>query len=452
MIRYLLVVLLCGLAVAPLAQPVAVPPDLLGRWAGASVENGTPRLLELEFSLDADLSLRTDLTLPYNGYDRFAYDFTYTPGGEYDGTLTSGLFGDAMRLAVDLGEGHLRGTVTEGDSVTARVHLQKVIDYDLPAIQTEEIRFTAGRDTLAGTLFRPAGVARPAAAVLVSGRGYRTRGEMTGWARLLARHGVAALAFDARGTGGSTGDRDALTAEDRFEEVHAALDLLAGREDIGSAGLFSYSAGGWVLPIVAAARDDVAFVVTLVGPAESLADQQGHVTTEFMRASGEAYSDAEYQAAFSYQQQTVVLAQEEAPWIEFDRLNAVARTTRWAEHALIPDSLDAPDLDYFRRRRGFATPPWNRVDAPVLAVFGEKDLIVPPEVNVPILETALANNPDATVLVIPGADHTLARPTAFVGEGDWPDRFYRPWTRSPLLFETLVDWFEERFAASPDRG
>jgi hypothetical protein len=49
--------------------------------------------------------------------------------------------------------------------------------------------------------------------------------------------------------------------------------------------------------------------------------------------------------------------------------------------------------------------------------------------------------------VIPSADHSLARPRATVGEGDWPDRFFRPWTRSPLLFETLTEWLTSRFAA-----
>ncbi|MEM1041887.1 MAG: alpha/beta hydrolase [Bacteroidota bacterium] len=441
-----LLLFLC-LAAPVIAQPSDVPPGLLGRWAGASIESGTPRLFELRFSLDDENSLRTELTLPYNGYDRFPFAFSYAPGGTYDGTLTSGLFGDAMRLVVDLGEGHLRGTVTEADSVTARVHLQKVVDFDLPPIETEEVRFAAGRDTLAGTLIRPTGVERPPTAVLVTGRGYGTRAEMSLWGRLLARNGVAALAFDSRGAGRSTGTRGTETAEDRFDDVRAALDALAARGDLGPVGLFGNSAAGWIVPVVAAERDDVAFVVTLVGPAVSLADQQGQVTAAFMRGADEEYSEAEYAAAFEYQRQTVVLAQADAPWSAFEPINAEARAARWAEHALIPDSLDFPDLDYFRRRRGFEAPPWSEVDVPVLAVFGENDPIVPPEDNVPLLRAALAGNGDAIVLVLPGVDHTLARPAAFVGEGVWPDRFYRPWTRSPVLLETLIDWFDDRFVS-----
>jgi hypothetical protein len=56
---------------------------------------------------------------------------------------------------------------------------------------------------------------------------------------------------------------------------------------------------------------------------------------------------------------------------------------------------------------------------------------------------ALAANPDVTVLVAPGADHTLARPAGYVGEGE--ARYYRPWTRSAVVFDTLIAWFGERF-------
>ena len=430
--------------VAAQERPDSVPSGLLGRWAGAAIQNGTPSLLELDFKIDAEGRLLTELTLPYNGYDRFQYEFTYAAGGKQDGTLTSELFGDEMRLTLDLAEGHLRGVVTESDSVTARVHLQKVVRFELPAIDAEEIRFPAGRDTLAGVLYSPLGADRPAAVILVTGRGYGTRHEMSNWGRLLAGQGIAALAFDGRGTGGSTGVNGSATAEDRFDDVRGALDFLAGRDALGPIGLLGSSAAGWIVPTVAAEREDVRFVVTLAGPAESLADQQGHVTAAFMRASGKVFAEAEYEEAFEYQRRTVMLAQEGASWADFQRINKPVRTSRWAEHALIPDSLDAPDLDYFRRRSGFTKPPWEQVRVPVLAVFGEEDLVVPPGDNVPLLRAALADNADMTIVVLPGADHALARPDEWVGEGTWPDRYYRPWTRSPFLFQTVLDWIAKR--------
>ena len=378
------------------------PTVLLGRWSRAATEAGTPRLFDLAFSLDADGALATEITQPYNGYDRFSVDFfVYEAGGPHDGTLTGGLFGDEMRLVLDLAEGHLRGTVVVDDSVTMRVHLQRVLDVPRPVVRQERVAFTVGSDTLAGVVYLPGGDGPHPGAVMVAGRGQSAVYWMYNWATLLARSGVAALVWDGRGVGGSTGDAATVTAEDREAEARAALDALGQRADVGPVGLVSYSAGGWIVPDVAAERDDVAFVVTMVGPVESLADQQGHVTTAFMQASGDAFTDAEYAQAFAYQRATVELAQEDAPWSAFERINAPVRAARWAEHALVPDSLDAPDLDYFRRRTGFDAPAWDRVRAPVLGLFGETDRVVPPEHNAPRLRAALAGNADATVVVVP---------------------------------------------------
>ncbi|MBI1268155.1 MAG: alpha/beta fold hydrolase [Cryomorphaceae bacterium] len=322
------------------------------------------------------------------------------------------------------------------------VHLQKVPDYPLPPLVSEKLRFRAGRDTLAATLLKPAGRQKPPVALLVPGRGQVYGEEMLGWAQLLARSGVAALVWDGRGNGGSTGAAAAETSERLLEDARAAFDWALARPDLGPVGLLSYSAGGWVAPMVAADRDDVAFVVTLVGPAVSLAEQQAFTTVAFLRASGMAYSEAEAKEAFFYQQQTVQLAQAGAPWSDFEAINAQALASRWREHALIPASMDDADLAYFRSHR-FHAPPWQRVGAPVLAIFGEIDPLVLTADNLPTLRTALADNPDVTVLVAPGADHTLARPAGYVGEGE--SRYYRPWTRSAVVFDTLIAWFGERF-------
>jgi pimeloyl-ACP methyl ester carboxylesterase len=447
--RYLLVGLLLAFGSMASAQ---VPEALIGRWAGASIENGTPRLFELDFARDSTRALQATVTLPYNGYDRFpvAFEVQADPQWRYPAILTAELLGDEMRLFLDADEGHLRGTVTTADSVTARVFLQKVVAFDLPAIETEEVRFVSGRDTLAGSLIRPAGPGPHPAAVLVQGRGYGSRSETAQWGRLLARNGVAALAFDGPGTGRSTGTRNVATAESRTADVHAALDLMLAQGDIGPVGLWSYSAGGWIVPEVAADRPgDVAFVITMVGPATGLAEQQGHVTQAFMRASGQPFTPDEYAAAYAYQKATVDLAQAGLPWSSYQQINPAARAARWAEHALIPESLGDADLDYFRRRRGFRAPRWEQVQAPVLAVFGEEDPIVPYAENVPELRRRLLDNPDATVVVLRGLDHSLARPPATVGEGAWPDRYYRPWTRGPAVFETLIGWLRERFV-TPD--
>ncbi|MEM1057014.1 MAG: alpha/beta hydrolase [Bacteroidota bacterium] len=452
----LLAALALSLPVAASAQ--TVPSGLSGTWSGAAITDGIPTLFSLDIEVIGD-SLATTLTQPYNGYETFGYAFAYTPpeaDQPGDGFLTSGLYGD-MRLLVDLQEQNLRGTVSEEDSVVATVFLQRVIPFGLPRFDSREFRVVSGRDTLAGALFTPGepefrGGPHPTV-VLVTGRGYGGRWEMTWLARLYARNGIAAVVWDGRGQGRSTGDRTTVTSAQRFADVNAILDWSREQPEVDAEqiGVQGNSAGGWIGPLAIQDRDDVAFLVTTVGPAESLADQQAHTTTQLMEDSGTTYTDAEYQAAFEYQRSLVPMAQRGATWEEYEAVNAAAREARWAEHALIPDSLGLPDLDYYARMPGLDPAPalaeWNQ---PFLAVLGSEDWIVPPEHNVELMETLLADNPDATITVL-NMGHALERPEAVVGEGEWPFRYRRDWTRVPELYTTLLGWLDARTTTVAER-
>ena len=447
-----------GLAVLPAASAQTVPCGLAGSWSGASIRDGVPRVFSLDIEVLGD-SLATTLTQPYNGFETFAYEFDYQPpekGQPGDGFVTSGLFG-GMRLLVDLGEQNLRGTISQEDSVVATVFLQRVVPYSLPRFRQREFRVVSGRDTLAGALFLPDEPENQAGphptVVLVTGRGYGSRFEQTWIARLYARNGIAAIVWDGRGQHNSTGDAATVTSTDRFADVNAILDWALRQPEVDRTqlGVQGGSAGGWIAPIAIADRDDVAFLITTVGPAENLADQQGHTTTQLMEDSGTSYTPAEYEAAFAYQRDLVYMAQRGATWPEYERFNAPAREARWAEHALIPDSLGLPDLKYYARMPGLdpqsALAAW---DKPFLAVLGSEDWIVPPEHNAELFERLLGDNPDATVAVL-NMGHSLERPTAIVGEGEWPYRYRRTWTRVPELYTTLLDWLDARTTTAAER-
>ena len=132
------------LLAAAAAATAQVPPGLSGRWSGATVTDGVPRLFDLEFAAEGD-TLTTTLTQPYDGFTRFGFDFEYRPDDAADGTLTGGLFGDEMRLLVDLDDGTLRGTVRVGDDVTATVFLRRVLDYPLHGFTRVEAVLVSSR-------------------------------------------------------------------------------------------------------------------------------------------------------------------------------------------------------------------------------------------------------------------------------------------------------------------
>lgn len=423
------------------------PAGLDGHWSGAAVyTDGALRLLDLEIAVqDGDLDVV--LTQPYNGFTRFGVSFTYEPG-RIDGELAAELFGDEMRLVADLDDGTLRGTVVIGQDTTATVSLSRVVDYPLPGYSVEEVSFQAGVDTLAAAILLPDGEGPFATVVLVPGRGYgSTRGDMASWGLLMARNGIAALAVDSRGTGSSTGVDSLVTGAERVEDLDAALDFLATHPSVrpDAVGVLSNSAGGWVTPLAIQDRDDVAFWMALVSPAGSLADQQAEGTLALMRRSGQSFTEAEVAAARAYHVDLVEKSIAGEPWSAIAPLVADARRQSWAEFADLPDSPTDEQPSYFRRRTDFDnTAALGRLTLPILAIYAGEDDIVPPDYHISALRAMLGSTDDLTVLVLPGADHSLGRPSGPVGDGAWPVGYQRVWGRSGVLFTTLVDWARQQ--------
>src|SRR5580700_11228965 len=72
------------------------------------------------------------------------------------------------------------------------------------SVEEKTVHFSNGSVALAGSLFLPDGGGRHPAVVLFHGSGPQPRDETT--ARWFAAQGIAALAYDKRGVGESSGD------------------------------------------------------------------------------------------------------------------------------------------------------------------------------------------------------------------------------------------------------
>src|SRR5207248_683452 len=129
--------------------------------------------------------------------------------------------------------------------------------------RSEELTIPAGDLRLAGTLYLPVSGPPAPAVVFVHGAGPAVRGggyhEL---ARHFARKGVAALIYDKRGCGASTGDWTRAGLHDLAEDALACVRLLRGRPDIHPAqvGLWGLSQGASVIP-TAAGRSPAAALV-----------------------------------------------------------------------------------------------------------------------------------------------------------------------------------------------
>jgi len=142
---------------------------------------------------------------------------------------------------------------------------------------TEEITFQGGASDvrLAATLTYPVGYDSNKCvpvAVLVSGSGLQNRDEeifshrpFLVIADYLARHGIATLRYDDRGTAQSTGNVADATTADFARDASAALDTLKKMRCFSSVGIIGHSEGGQIAFILGA-KDKPDFIVTLAAP------------------------------------------------------------------------------------------------------------------------------------------------------------------------------------------
>ncbi|HDS29240.1 MAG TPA: hypothetical protein ENN96_02015, partial [Candidatus Acetothermia bacterium] len=124
------------------------------------------------------------------------------------------------------------------------------------AFSEEDVTFSHGEITLAGTLTLPTQDAPHPAVILISGSGPQNRDSeipelVPGYRpfRWIAEHlstrGVAVLRYDDRGFGSSTGEFGTAATVDFSYDAEAALDYLLSRDDIDSSsiGLLGHSEG-----------------------------------------------------------------------------------------------------------------------------------------------------------------------------------------------------------------
>ena len=137
---------------------------------------------------------------------------------------------------------------------------------------------------LAGLLFGPEGDGPFPAAVVIHGSGTSRRDN--GWYLTLTKHlqdsGIAVLLPDKRGSEKSEGDWKTSSFNDLATDTLAAIEYLGAQQSVplSGVGVIGMSQGGWIAPLVASEKDDLAFLVSMVGsavtPREQLIYEENH--------------------------------------------------------------------------------------------------------------------------------------------------------------------------------
>lgn len=319
-----------------------------------------------------------------------------------------------------------------------------------PAEIVQDVRFPSEPGVvLAGRLRLPGRRANGPVPVvlLLAGSGRSGRGVFPLLEQRLLADGIATFDYDKRGVGDSTG-----LLEDTLEQVSrdakAAVAWLRARPELQPhrVAILGLSQGAIVSPAVASTDPDIAAVVMLAGvvaPRQALLfDQLAHelAVAGIPKDAGDkmlAATRALLEAKDTNQPAAVVASAREA-LARALAAGGLSADNRSAAIALLdgPVTLSAYRLDLIGALA--------KVRAPVLALYAEKDDLVPTATSIPFAKTALRANPDATVIEIPNTNHGFQ--LAGVDQAGKPE-----WTggvaSAPGVADLICHWLEQRLHA-----
>jgi pimeloyl-ACP methyl ester carboxylesterase len=314
----------------------------------------------------------------------------------------------------------------------------------------------------AGTLTLPKGDGPFPAVVMITGSGPQNRDEeLLGHkpflviADYLTRRGIAVVRVDDRGVGGSTGHNDSSTSADFAEDALAGVEFLKSRKEIDAThiGFVGHSEGGLVGPLAATLSKDVAFVVMLAGPAlpgdEILLEQNKLI----LKASGASQDTMDRQLKWLSMAMPIIKQETDSKVAE-TRIRA--ELAKWKESAAEKEKKEVEEfVANVEKALGRLTTPWFRyflsydprptlkkVQCPVLALNGEKDLQVPCKANLDAIAKALkeGGNKDFTVKEFPDLNHLFQ--TCKTGGVDEYGSIEE--TMAPVVLETIAEWILAR--------
>jgi dienelactone hydrolase len=316
-------------------------------------------------------------------------------------------------------------------------------DSQASVVREESVHFASGNLVLAGTLILPGGRPPHPAVFLFHGSGPHGRDLST--ARWFADHGFAALTYDKRGVGESTGDFRAGPFMDLCDDGLAAVQYLKSRKEIDSRhiGVWGMSQGGWLGPLAASRSAEISFVIAVSGPGVSPGEQMLVYYANELRDRGMAEADVREADALrrdvwnylftgkGFEKASRELAEARVkPW--FTEVNS--QQDRLFEPLQKPSELDRPgsSIQRFRREMTYGPVPALRaLRVPALFLFGAQDRLIPVEKSASIIRNVLteSGHTDFTVRVFDGDDHNLRDAR---GEID------------PRYLDTIREWLAKR--------
>jgi len=265
---------------------------------------------------------------------------------------------------------------------------------------------------LAGSLLLPRSDVPAPAVVYVHGAGPQTRESYREAGKYFARHGIAALIYDKRGTGQSGGAYESREPyENLVNDALSAVAFLKQHHEIAQSqiGIWGLSQGAYISAAAANRTEDIKFII--VAGAQVADGMMSYYRDNLFRKYGLSETLRDVAEKTYLEQQTLPHNLEDGFGISL----------------FVPRSYPPPDQ--------YVHPEWSRVDQPVLAMWGQLDQNVPVGESVAGLKNSLAhaNNEQWTMIILPQANHSLGISETGALQNKW--RGY-----APGALKTMSDW------------
>lgn len=282
--------------------------------------------------------------------------------------------------------------------------------------------------TYGATLTIPQNKKKYPLAILISGTGqhdrdytYMGRQFFTVLADELARKGIASLRVDDRGIGKTTGDFKESTTGDFADDVDAQIAYLKSDKNIDAShiGLIGHSEGGMIASIVSSRNKNVKFMVSLSGVGVSGLEMLNLQNTAILKSykftdkvvskQMEMYNIL-FKAVYDTKATDSVTPVLQ---LKLDQWRAAQDSTTLKEIHM----WGGREKDFMYRYGKDAERKWYRysihydpkdylpkIDIPVFAVNGEKDIQVPAQENLESFKKYLKSK-DVTTRIYPNLNH-----------------------------------------------
>ena len=273
----------------------------------------------------------------------------------------------------------------------------------------ERLTFKNGDITLGGTLILPATKGRHAVVIVTPGDYGTNRNQLRFWAHNFVGRGIAALVFDSRGAGESTGIVGSNSFSDVANDVLAIVQSLKTREDINpkQIGLFGFSNSAWPVTLAASRSKDVAFLI-LQSFSGVLPWKQ-----EIFRAETQLrvdnFPESTVKQGADFMRLKFEAARTGAGCEQIQKIMNQASGERWLAYTNPPRSLERLRQFWERSATYDPVPALEQLKIPVLAYWGGKDTYVPVQESIAVFKQAMAKagNKNYVVKVYPNGRHDL---------------------------------------------